>query len=506
MLTDKRQHYLFIAAVIGVMALHVLLSIGQSMTVRPWSDEGAMACPAYNLITHGGTGTTIWEEAGSEFKGINQRTYYLMPLDIWAQVAWYSAVGVGLMQMRLLSMLWALIALASWLVILHFLSGNRKVEILGLALIALDYFFVGGSSSGRMDMMSASLGFCGLATFLAFRERNLTAALAGSNALVAASLLTHPMGMVHFAGLQIFTVYFNRKDLTLGRLALAATPYLAAGAVWLEYIIPSPSDFIAQFRANATYMNRLAGITAPWSGVLREITDRYGVAFGLGPHFPSTRGPVYLKAVVLAAYLGGVATCLIAPGLRRNPRVRLLAVLSGVYFLIMSIVDGGKAAYYLVHILPIMAALLAIAAVAMVAQRPSLVWIISGLIGGVVLIETGALLEKMRIDTYAHRYVPVVSFLKQNLAPGNIVFGTSAFGFDFGFRQERLIDDSRLGYYSGKSAAFVVVDEIYKETFAGHHLHRPDVAAFVDRLLADKYRVVYDHEDIEVYQRIPDPP
>jgi 4-amino-4-deoxy-L-arabinose transferase-like glycosyltransferase len=500
--TVKRQDHLFIAAVIGVIALHVFLSIGQTLTLRPWSDEGSMACPAYNLITNGGIGTTIWEETGSEYKGINTRTYCYMPLDLWTQAAWYSMVGFGLIQMRMLSTLWAVIALVAWSVILRN-SFARKVAILGVLLIAVDYAFVGDSSSGRMDMMSAALGFSGLAVFLTFRERNLTAALLVSNALVAASILTHAMGIVHFAGLQILTLYFSRKNLKVGRVALAATPYLVAGAVWSVYILQSPSDFVAQFSANAHYMHRLSGLTAPWMGIVREITDRYGVAFGLGAHSASTRGPVYLKAVVLAAYVGGFATCLIAPDLRRNPGVRWLATLSVVYFLIMSVIDGGKAAYYLVHILPLFAALLAIAVVWIAERRRPLVWPVSLLIVGVVLIQVGALAQKMRINTYANRYAPVVAFLKQNLAPGDLIFATSAFGFDFGFRQERLIDDSRLGYYSGKRAAFIVVDEIYKDTFAGHRLDRPEVALFVDDLLRDKYRVVYAHDDIEVYGRLP---
>jgi hypothetical protein len=47
--------------------------------------------------------------------------------------------------------------------------------------------------------MCAALGLAGIAVYLQFRERNLAQALLGSNALVAASMLTHPNALLYFA-------------------------------------------------------------------------------------------------------------------------------------------------------------------------------------------------------------------------------------------------------------------------------------------------------------------
>lgn len=485
-----------------IVLLHTVLSIGHALTLRPWSDEGAMACPAYNLIHHGNMGTTIWEETGSEFKGLNQRTYYLMPLYLLAEAPWFSAVGVSLVKMRVFSWLWALLALWSWFVILRCLTRDYAVILLGTLLIGLDYHFVTGSSFGRMDMMSASLGFAGLAIFLSLREKNLTAALAWSNVLVAASVFSHPIAMVHFFGLQALTLWFHRKNLSVKRLAIIGAPYLLATGLWLVYILQSPSDFRAQFAANANYMGRLSGVTEPWMGVVREVTLRYGIGFGLGPHSTGSSGPVWLKSIALLTYVLAIIVCLIVPKLRRSFPVKVLLVLITIYFLIMSVIDGGKNTYYLIHTLPLLAALLAVTTVAGIRCNPRLAWFLLPVIAGVLLIETGAIAYKIRLNSYLNRYVPAVEFVKQRLKPDGLIFATSAFGFDFGFRQEHLIDDARLGYDSGRRADFVVVDEIYEIVFDGHRRERPAIGQYVDRALATKYKLVYDRAQIRIYERL----
>ncbi|MBA2736159.1 MAG: hypothetical protein H0U50_05130 [Pyrinomonadaceae bacterium] len=60
-----------------------------------------------------------------------------------------------------------------------------------------------------MDMMSASLGFIGIAAFLLLRERNLTLAVLLSQTFVVLSGLTHPNGIIAFFGLLFLTFYFD---------------------------------------------------------------------------------------------------------------------------------------------------------------------------------------------------------------------------------------------------------------------------------------------------------
>jgi 4-amino-4-deoxy-L-arabinose transferase-like glycosyltransferase len=449
-------------------------------------------------------GTRLWEEAGTAYAGINRRTYYVMPLHLMAQAGWYRLTGVSLFSMRLFSLFWALLAMAAWFALMRHLFG-LSLAALTVALIALDYFFLTDSSFGRMDMMSAALGFGGLAAFVLLRERNFAAAILASNTLVAAAVFTHPMAITHFGGLIFLVLYLNRHDLRPRHVAMAAAPYLAGGLAWGLYILQSPADFMAQFKANANYMGRLNALTAPWIGVWREIIVRYGTGYGLGRHTVGNRGPIFLKSFALLAYLAGLAGCLLTPSIRRDRRYRIFLVLPLISFLLMSTIDGSKNHYYLVHITPLLAAALAIWTYTCSERKLLPNWILAAGLGGVMFLQAAGIGYKIYLDSYYRRYKPVVTFLKERMQPDTLVMASSAFGFDLGMTGKNLIDDGRCGYASGKRADFVVVDEIYADIFEGLDRDRPVVASFVHRLLESEYRVVYDSNGIIVYQRITPP-
>jgi 4-amino-4-deoxy-L-arabinose transferase-like glycosyltransferase len=485
----------------AAVLLHIALSVSHSLTQRPWSDEGAMASPAYDLINRGSMGTRLWEEAGSPFQGVNTHTYYLMPLHLVAQSVWYRLTGVSLLSMRLFSLMWALVAMTAWFLLMRRLF-DLNLAALTVTLISLDYFVLVDSSFGRMDMMSAALGFSGLAGFVLLRERSFALALLISNALVAAAIFTHAIAITHFCGLIFLVLYLNWRDVRLGHVVLAAAPYLVGGLLWGLYILQSPHDFEAQFSWNAGYMGRLHALTAPWAGVWREITVRYGVGYGLGSHNVGNRGPIFLKSVALLAYLAGLIGCLLTPSIRRDPRRRIFIILPLMSFLVMSLIDGTKNHYYLAHITPWLAAALAIWVTDCAEKKVISNWILAAGLLGLVAVQAAGIAYKVRLDSYHVRYYPAVAFLKTHIRPDSLVMASSAFGFDLDLTGKLLVDDAGLGYYSGKKADFVVVDEIYLDTFEGHKLHRPGVAIFVSNLLKSEYRVIYSQGDITVYQRI----
>ncbi|HVG22106.1 MAG TPA: hypothetical protein VNI02_23930, partial [Blastocatellia bacterium] len=156
---NKRFYF---TATLGAACLYAALTIGISLTKPPEIDEGWFASPALNLITRGSMGTTVLEPSGtltSKLTGINQHTYWVMPLHLLAQAGWYEVFGFSLFSMRTLSIAWGLVALASWFLIMRALSGSLKLSMMAAAFIALDYVFIMHASLGRMDMMCAALGF-----------------------------------------------------------------------------------------------------------------------------------------------------------------------------------------------------------------------------------------------------------------------------------------------------------------------------------------------------------
>ena len=484
-----------------ILAAHAAISIGHSLTLRPWSDEGAMASPAYDLLTRGSTGTMVWDE--TVWPGIHTHTYALMPPYFVALAGWFRLVGISLVRMRLFSLFWAFMALLACYVLARRLSLGKGWALVAMALAAFDYMFLESSSFGRPDMMSAALGFGSLAVFLSLRERHFAAALVTAATLNAAAVFTHPIAMTHFCALVFLVLYFDWRSLSWKLVLLAAVPCELAAAAWGLYILQSPSDFVAQFFSeNVHNTGRLNGFTSPFAALKREIVLRYALAYGLGAHTAGHTGPIFLKAFALAAYVAGAIGCFALRPIRKDSRLRVVLVLIPIYFIVMAIFDFCKNNYYLVHVTPILALSLTIFASKAVRTMRRLSWLVAVGLAGVALLQVGGILYKVHLNTYRNRYAPMVRFVADNIVPHSIIAGSSAMVFDFGFDRRNLIDDAKLGYVSGTKPDFVVVDDIYADIFEGHIKDRPAVAQYVQQLLQTEYRRVYDQGQIIVYQRI----
>ena len=183
--------------IVPILLVFVAIAVLCAHTNLPWSDEAWFASPALNLITNGNFGTSVLDPTASfrtnNLTGIREHTYWIVPLFPLAEAAWFRAIGFGLMQVRYLSILWGLVALWAWYRMLKILSGDERVAVLALGLMAVDFTFAWTASVGRMDMMAAALGGAGLTAFLILRERNFTRAVLVSQSLIVAAGLTHPM-------------------------------------------------------------------------------------------------------------------------------------------------------------------------------------------------------------------------------------------------------------------------------------------------------------------------
>jgi len=496
-LVSTQSRVLFAAA---VAALYVSLTVANALTQRPRIDEGFFASPAYNLITHGTMGTTVFSDGDPYLKGIREHTYWVPPLDLLAQAGWYKIAGFSIFNMRILATMWALVALGAWYLIMRQLSRDPRIALLTMAMVGLDYTFIMCGASGRMDMMSAGLGFSALASYLVLRERNFAWAVLASNSLASASGFTHPVGgYLTVAGVVFLTLYFDRKRIRLGHVAMAAIPYLIGAAGWGWYIMKAPQDFLAQFGANAKMDGRLTGLSAPWLGFWREITDRYAVPFGLGPHSQGNAGPIYLKVLILLAYVVGVAGALLTKEIRGNKNYRALLYLAGIYFTLLSVLDYQKAYYYLIHILPYYGALFVVWMAwcwrRRFLPRPAIL----AVIGVLFVLQVGGAAYHDTMNTYGRSYRPAVGFLKQRTLPQDAIIGSSAFGFGLGF-DSNLRDDIRLGYYTGERPQYIIVNEEYQWVFRNYETTAPEVYRFIVERLNNEYRPIYDYGGIQIYE------
>ncbi len=468
-------------------------------TLRPRADEGFFASPALNLATTGSMGTLVLEGHHQFMKDIHQYTYWITPLHFLAQAAWYKVFGFSMFSMRTLSIAFALAALGAWFLIVRRISGRDGLAVFTVALIGLDYNFAMGGSSGRMDMMAAGLGFSAFAAYLLLRERRFTAAVVIANTLVCAAGLTHPVaGYLYFSGLVLLTLYYDRARLRWQHLAFAALPYLAGLGGWGLYILKDPSAFLVQFGTNTTMKGRLTGLTAPWLGIVHEVLDRYLVSFGLGPHSISNRGPIYLKFLILVWFVAGLIGAVATREIRANKGYRALMLLAGLFFLLLSVLDGQKAYYYLIHIFPFYAALAAAFVFRLWDRRLAPRWMVSAAVAGVLVLQIGAIVLRCREDTYRRTYDPVIAFLQRTLKPGDTVIASASLGFGLRFPRT-LIDDVRLGYYTGRRPNYIVINEEYYLVFCDYQHSEPEFYRFIAARLAREYERIYDRDGYQVY-------
>ena len=497
-MSKKPEHLLLVVVALAFVAL----AVGTALTKSPWSDEAWFAQAGLNLATRGEMTTPVLETTGTNFKGLERHTYWVMPLHLVTQAGWYKVFGFSLFSMRMLSAAFGVLALFSWYFVVGHLSGNQKVALLTFVLLAFDYVFVMAASFGRGDMMSASLGAAGLAAYLCLRERNFNWAILVSQSLIAACGLTHPNGGVaFFVGLLFLTLYFDRVHLRWRHLALAAIPYTLGAIGWGAYILQAPSDFVAQFTANASTGGRMSGLTSPLSAIKNEITLRYLKAFGLGAHTSGSSGPIWLKSLVLLAYVVALAGCLSVRSIRAHKGYRALLVLTGIFFLVLTFFDGQKLSFYLVHIVPLYTALVAVWVYWCYSTRFVPAWLLALSVGGLLAIQTGGILYRMKINAYGRSFMPAVAYLKEHSNADSKIMGSAVLGFGLGY--DRVIDDVRFGFNTGRRADFLVVNDVYEEGINHYRAGGEGAAlqAHINKMLTQEYELVYDRNFYQIYAR-----
>lgn len=460
----------------------------------PWPDEGWFSSASYNLARHGFSGTTVLESGGTGLTRIEQRTYWVMPLYLAGEALWYKLFPATVFSTRAFTIIVMPFALwAFYLFLLHLMPQTRIPE-LGVCLLALSFLFMDNAGFARPDLLCATLGLWGLASYLALRENSLLLALLVSNAFIAASGLTHPNGLFHFCALLVLVLWYDRRRLSGSALAAAAAPYFLFGAAWLLYIAQDFPAFLDQFRANAVGNDRWAVTLNPLLLVWNEIRDRYLVAFGF-----ATRGIALAKGFALAAYMAAVAGCLAEPRLRHKSAVRLLLLLLAVYFAAMALFNQ-KLSYYLVHILPIFIALLAVWSMWLWNTYPrARLPVASGLVL-LITLETGGILWKAHRRSYVAAQRAMVQFLLAHTGPAARIDGSAALLYEMGF-DPRLRDDPYLGLRGGPAPDAIVIEAIYRDFYASlAGQHAAEVHQIQDRLAG--YTLAYNSGGYEVYLRL----
>jgi 4-amino-4-deoxy-L-arabinose transferase-like glycosyltransferase len=451
----RQKQVLLALFLLSVLAVHVLLSYGTASKRIPEQDEGFFASPAFTYITRGFFGTTAVEPqggvAGKELAGIQQITYWCMPLDLFAEAAWSRIFGFGILQLRDLSILWAVIVICCAYSLVWKLTNNHAIAVLSLTLLAIDPAFGQLSNIGIMDSMCVALGYAGLTAYVWLRERRLSAAIAVGHTLVAASAFTHPNGIMPFVGLLILMFLLDRNRIRLPKLLLGAAPYLVGIAVYVSFILlHHPDYYLAQMGANS-YQR----FVSPLKALKAEIYVRYYVSGGWIFGLQAAHTTARLKVLILVSWFGAFAANLAIPSLRRAEGVTALLLLTGVYYFVL-LFFNHKLAVYLLHVMPMFDAGIAVTMYWLWHNGRAGQGLAAAWLAGLLLI--GLALPALRIlhagNPYREQYVPTVEFLKPRLGPDTVVIAPAGLGFGLGFNH--VVHDESLGYYSRRRPPYIV--------------------------------------------------
>jgi 4-amino-4-deoxy-L-arabinose transferase-like glycosyltransferase len=467
-------------------------------TSRVDVDEAAFANPCYNLLHHGFMGTTLYAEHGLMPTGsLTHHTYWNPPLFFLNNTVVFAVFGIGIFQVRFVSLLWGLVALASWYVLLRSGRNSPGLSLVITGFIGLGYFFQLGSASGRMDMMCLALGTASLASYLALRHSNLVGAVILSNALAAASVLTHAVGIAYFCGLLYLTVFLDLRNVRFQHVALAAIPYLLGAAGWGAYISKDPAGFLEQMRGNVSVTKASVGLqsaSSPADMLRVEIVRRYQNPFGLGPGAtPVTR----TKSVVLIAYIVGLLGILLVKRLRDDRFLHNIVVVGLINFCVLAFVATSKNSYYLPHTTAIFSAAFALFALRL--PRPGSLGQgigLSVLIGLVALQLTGLAIRD-HADELHSSYLAAVDSVRTNSPRGSLIFGSADLWLQLTPDRE-VVHDWTLGYESGRRAALVVTTPILREIMeqaridnSSKFAHASAVLSRAQKVYDDGYYMIY---------------
>lgn len=471
--------------------------MASSRLVAP--NEGWFADPAFHLATQGFFGTTVIESTGTWLEGVDRHTYWVLPLYPLAVAPLFRVFGFSLYKMRALSVFWGLVAISAFYFLMRSQAG-RGIGLFAALLLAVDFHFLVGAATGRMDMMCAALGYSALAIYMMLRERSLRAAILASSTLVVAGCLTHPCGILALCGLVFLAVRLDRERLSWSSLALGLLPCVAGLVAYGAYVLQDFPSWVRQLSGNvsgvageAAGSTRFSGLLHPLDALRRELLDRYMSAF----NGDSWTNPYRTQLVILGLYWGGVIVALLDRRIRSQKAVRFLLPLAGIYFVIMWLFEGLKLRVYMVHALPLFAGLAALWIWNWTEGQRFARAAVVALILAIQFLGIGV---GVAINQYHNEHLRAARYMMEHGRPGSLIMASGQFAFEFGY-DGRLIDDVRLGYFTGKKPEFFVRDVWYGEWLDHAKARDPKVYEHVSTTLAAQYREVFRNAGFVIYQK-----
>jgi 4-amino-4-deoxy-L-arabinose transferase-like glycosyltransferase len=486
---------------IAILAAFAALTLASDRTAMPRTDDAGLANPGYNLAYNGFPGTTVYETRGFEPDSLRRLTYWHFPGYFYLTAGWFLLVGFGTFKVRILSTLFGLLGLVSWYWIARRLAGSADAGLVAMSLVAADFFYVFSASNGRMDMMCCSLGAAALASYLLLREQNLAQAVFVSHCFATLCIMTHPTGGLYYLCLLAVILTMDRQLLSLRTVVSGAIPAIAGVALLGWYWSQDFAAFQDQMRvtlklnAEAFHDPGLSSIQ-----VIRflqlEFRHRYVEPFGLSAGAGSVQR---LKAIVLVAYLTGIAGNLFFGLFRKRPGQALAGCMPIIAALYLGMASPSKFSYYLAHVTAFFAASLGVFLCSVQFTAHVRRVFVAATVLLLTGLQVGGTLYQIRRDAYHRLYLPAIEAVRAHSTPRSVIIGPAELWM--ALEHDRYVyTDFNLGCLSGTVADVVIVDKVYRDLHDGYRKTDPRLyECFEERL--KNYHTVYGNKYYNVQIR-----
>jgi hypothetical protein len=175
-----------------------------------------------------------------------------------------------------------------------------------------------------------------------------------------------------------------------------------------------------------------------------------------------------------------------------------LGVITAIHAAGLMILDGMKLHFYLIHVLPWLYLLTALAAARIWHgggwKKPAVaVWLT-----GYFLIQGAGSAYPIYRNSMSD-YVAAARFVEKHAAPDRLIMGSAELGFEIGYADD-LLDDWTLGCLNGLQPDIIVQENGYRQR---QTQWRNECNAFIDRMLSPKggYELAMEQGEYSVYLR-----
>jgi hypothetical protein len=445
------------ALLAAAFVVYFVLGISTALVRPPLRDEAWFANPAVSLANHGHTGSTLLEADSwvpnlapdAQLTRIDRRTYWIMPGHTALQAVWYPIVGFGLVQMRMLSVVFGAVGLLALYLYAARLFDSPRIAGLSALLVAFDHRFVTMAGNGRMDIIAAAGAFVALAWYVGCRDRRLHLAIVGATAAVTAAVLTHPVAIAGVLTVAVLVWRLDRHRLRISHVAAGLAVVAGFAAVFAAYAFQDVEAFRDQLGSNSA--GRLRDLVRPYQALRGGVSLLFGTfAFGGGVGIVGILIPVILTA--------GAIAMLVWRSERYRAASSIVAWQMLATALYLTFFESQKLHFYLVHITPLAHILMAALVISVLEHRSAVRRLVVGVaVAALLTIQLAPTALRFVRRSYAHVYMPAVAAVATAAGDERRIVGSPEFAFAFGF--DRVRDDRRLSIARREPSAVVVVTE-----------------------------------------------